>query len=47
MEKGRLQVHFEGLISAAKDRVRGEADRAGDQAAQDVADDTALGLNGG
>lgn len=47
VEKGRLQVHFEGLISAAKDRVRGEADRAGDQAAQEVADDTALSLNGG
>jgi nuclear pore complex protein Nup133 len=46
VEKGRLQVHFEGLIRAAKDRVRGEADRAGDQAAQEVADDTALRLNG-
>jgi nuclear pore complex protein Nup133 len=46
VEKGRLQVHFEGLISAAKDRVRGEADRAGDQAAQEVADDTTPHLNG-
>ena len=36
VDKGRLQVHFEGLISAAKDLIRKEADRAGDKAAQDV-----------
>ena len=46
VEKGRLQVHFEGLISAAKDRVRRDADRAGDEAAHDIADETALVLNG-
>ena len=43
VEKSRLQVHFEGLVSAARDRVRRDADRAGDAAAQDVADETALG----
>jgi len=42
IEKGRLEVHFEGLISAARDLVRMEADQAGDEAAQHVADETTL-----
>jgi nuclear pore complex protein Nup133 len=46
VEKGRLQVHFEGLISAARDRVRRDADRAGEEAAQDIADETALAISG-
>ena len=46
VEKGRLQVHFEGLLSAARDRVRSDADRAGDEVAQGIADGTALSLNG-
>jgi nuclear pore complex protein Nup133 len=46
VEKGRLQVHFEGLVSAAQDRVRQDADRAGDEVARDVADESALGTGG-
>jgi nuclear pore complex protein Nup133 len=46
VEKGRLQVHFEGLVSAARDRVRRDADRAGDEAAQDVTDESMLGTGG-
>ncbi len=42
VEKGRLGVHFEGLISTARDLIRQEADRAGDEAAQDLSDETAL-----
>jgi nuclear pore complex protein Nup133 len=41
VDKGRLQVHFDGLISAARDRVRRDADRAGDEGAGDVADEIA------
>ena len=46
VEKGRLQVHFEGLVSAVQDRVRQDADRAGDEVARDVADESALGTGG-
>jgi nuclear pore complex protein Nup133 len=46
VEKGRLQVHFEGLISAARDRVRRDADRAGDEAAQDLAEEAVLTVSG-
>jgi nuclear pore complex protein Nup133 len=41
VDKGRLQVHFDGLISAARDRVRRDADRAGDEGAGEVADEIA------
>jgi hypothetical protein len=46
VEKGRLQVHFDRLTRAVRDRVRRDADRAGDEAAQDVSDQRKLALSG-
>lgn len=42
VEKGRLQVHFEGLITAARGMMRNDADRAGDEVARDIAHEAAL-----